>query len=70
MLPSSLTIRPTEHFFMLGEVMVRAWVTDDRTLVFVAAVAGAAGATLIEIPPPDAEAQQRWAAKIMEGDGK
>jgi hypothetical protein len=71
-----LTIEPTGHFFMLGEVMVRAWTADDGTVALVAAVAVPQGdgvsplaslGSLVEIPPPDEIAQLAWAERIIEG---
>jgi hypothetical protein len=70
-----LTITPTEHFFMADEVMVRMWQgTDDAgnpviALVTAVAFGGQSEAVaegLVSIPPPDAEAARRWAAKIMQ----
>lgn len=70
-----LTIEPTPHFFMAGDVMVRMWtgVADDGSpvVVLVTAVAfsgqaEAAAEGLVSIPPPDADAAMRWAETIME----
>ena len=70
-----LTITPTEHFFMADDVMVRMWQgTDDANNPVIALVtavafsgqAEAAAEGLVSIPPPDAEAARRWAAKIMQ----
>lgn len=69
-----ITIEPTEEFFMAGDVMVRMWQgTDDQgqpLLALVTAIAFTGQAEpftegLVSIPPPDAEAAQRWAEKIM-----
>jgi hypothetical protein len=68
-----LTIEPTEHFFMVGAVMVRAWqgvdATGQKVTAFVAMVqtenAAAPPGLLIEIPAPDAAAARRWAETIL-----
>lgn len=67
-----ITIEPTEHFFMAGDVMVRLWQgTDDTARPVVAFVAlvrfdGDLSVTgLTPIPPPDADAQRRWAELIV-----
>ena len=71
-----LTIKPTKHFFMAGDVMVRLWEgADDQgqsAVAFVAAVgfAGQAAAVsdglgLVSIPPPSPEDAMRWAEKII-----
>lgn len=72
-----LTIESTENFFMLEDVMVRAWVaTEDDIILLVAAVAVpshpgesplATLGNLIEIPPPDEATQRAWAERIMGG---
>lgn len=71
-----LTIEPTPHFFMAGEVMVRMWqgTAEDGTEVvaLVTAVAGRGeapelAAGLVSIPPPDEEAARRWAQSILSG---
>jgi hypothetical protein len=73
-----LTIEPTEHFFSLGDVMVRMWqgTAEDGSsvvaLVTAVAFEGQAEAMasgLISIPPPDADEQQRWAFKILAHKG-
>lgn len=70
-----LSIEPTEHFFMAGNVMVRLWQgTDDTARPVVAFVAmvrfdGDLSVTgLTPIPPPDADAQRRWAECILSGE--
>ena len=72
-----LTIEPTEHFFVAGDVMVRMWqgTAEDGTeaVVMVTAVAFSAQAEaiaegLVSIPPPDAEAARRWAQTILAAD--
>jgi hypothetical protein len=69
-----LTIEPTPHFFMAGEVMVRMWQGIDQNGADVVALVSAVAFTgqaeafaegLVPIPPPDAEDAQRWAEKIM-----
>lgn len=71
-----LTIEPTEHFFMSGDVMVRMWqgrADDGRPCVaFVSAVgfdgdAGALADGLVSIPPPDAQMADRWAKAVLFG---
>jgi hypothetical protein len=70
-----ITIEPTEHFFMAGDVMVRMWQgVDDAgqeliALVSCVAFAGQAAAVaegLVPIPPPDDEAARMWATSILE----
>lgn len=72
-----LTLTPTEHFLMAGDVMVRMWKGADQNgedviaLICAVAFAGQAEAVaegLVSIPPPDAEAAQRWARKVIEGE--
>jgi hypothetical protein len=74
--PVKLTIEPTEHFFVAGDVMVRMWqgTAEDGTqaVVMVTAVctpgqAEAIAEGLVSIPPPDAEAAKQWAQKILDG---
>lgn len=69
-----LTIEPTEHFFMAGEVMVRMWQGHDEhgaecvalvTCVGFTGQAQAIAEGLVAIPPPDAEAQRQWAQQIL-----
>jgi hypothetical protein len=69
-----LTIKPTEQFFMAGDVMVRMWqgTNQDGTPVvaFVSLVtfpgqAEAASENLVPIPLPDAADAQRWAHVVM-----
>jgi hypothetical protein len=67
-----LTIEPTKHFFMAGDVMVRMWTgEDDRGQPIVAMVAGVMveggrfAEGLIEIPPPDEAQQRAWAERIF-----
>lgn len=71
-----LTIEPTPHFFMAGDVMVRMWqgAAEDGTqcVVLVTAVAftgqsEAAADGLVSIPPPTPEDAERWARHIMGG---
>lgn len=74
MMPVKLSIEPTQHFFMAGEVMVRMWQgsTEDGTPV-VALVAGVCVAgedikvanSLTSIPPPTPEDQARWAKHML-----
>jgi hypothetical protein len=72
-----ITIEPTEHFFMAGDVMVRMWQGTDESggqvIALVTAVAFAGQAhdlveteCLVSIPPPTPEEARRWAEKIME----
>lgn len=71
-----ITIEPTEHFFMAGDVMVRMWTgnrveTGEPVIAMVSCVGLADGDVaalargLVSIPPPGAEAQQRWAELIV-----
>jgi len=71
-----LTIEPTEHFFMAGDVMVRMWQGSDHTgapvvaLVTAIAYTGQAQAVveaegLVSIPPPTPEDARRWAEKVL-----
>jgi hypothetical protein len=68
----TLTLSPTEQFFMAGDVMVRLWQgTDQNNLPVIALIAGVmapehAAAGLTEIPPPTPQEQQEWARKILE----
>ena len=71
-----LTISPTPHFFMSGDVMVRMWQgwdeegTDVVALVTAVGFAGQAEAVaegLISIPPPDEAAARRWAETVLSG---
>ena len=71
-----ITIEPTEHFFMSGDVMVRMWTGTDDTgaevvaLVTAVRMAGEAPAlNLVSIPPPDAEAARAWAAEVLSRRG-
>jgi hypothetical protein len=70
-----LTIEPTPHFFMEGEVMVRMWQghAEDgtRCVALVACVvlpgqADAAAENLVPIPPPTPEDAERWARHITD----
>jgi hypothetical protein len=69
-----LTIEPTPHFFMSGDVMVRMWQghAEDGThcIALVACVAfpsdaEAAAENLVPIPPPTPEDAELWARAIM-----
>lgn len=73
-----LTIKPTEHFFMAGDVMVRMWRGTARhpdgaeepciALVAVVALTGDAqtiAAGLVSIPPPDGEQARDWARDVL-----
>jgi hypothetical protein len=69
-----LTIEPTKHFFMAGDVMVRMWTGRDEAggevvvLVSAVAFAGQAAAVasgLVEIPPPDEATAQAWAQRVL-----
>lgn len=65
-----ITIRPTEHFFMAGDAMVRLWRgTTNTGAPIVALVAGVASGEdlpgLQSIPPPDQAAAETWAAEIF-----
>jgi hypothetical protein len=71
-----LTISPTPHFFMSGDVMVRMWTGTDQNgchvvaLVTAVAFDGQAEALaegLISIPPPDEAAARKWAEEVMSG---
>jgi hypothetical protein len=70
-----ITIKPTEKFFLLGDVMVRAWTgTTDAGEAVVALVSAVQIATdvdipgLVSIPPPDRKQAEEWAAKIQRGE--
>ena len=69
-----MTIEPTEHFFMAGDAMVRAWRgTNDQgqaVIAFVACVSvdeadGRATEGLVSIPPPTPEDAARWADEVQ-----
>jgi hypothetical protein len=73
-----LVLEPTEHFFMVGDVMVRMWqgfarredAADEPVVALITAVAftGQAEALaegLMSIPPPTPEDAQRWARHIQ-----
>lgn len=73
-----LTIEPTEHFFMAGDVMVRLWEGHDESNQVVGALVAAVMFTgqaeaivgelnLVSIPPPTPEEAKRWAEHILEG---
>jgi hypothetical protein len=73
---TTLTLKPTQEFFMAGDVMVRMWQgksdRGENVVALITAVAFA-GKTdlptftedLVSIPAPDAEDARRWAEKIM-----
>jgi hypothetical protein len=70
-----ITIKPTQAFFMAGDVMVRAWTgTDDSGHAVTALVSMVSfGADvdipgLLSIPPPDRQQAEEWAAKIQRGE--
>lgn len=73
-----ITISPTEHFFMAGDMMVRMWqgVAEDgiECVALVTAVgfswqAAGLAEKLVEIPPPTVDDQRRWARSILgQGD--
>jgi hypothetical protein len=69
-----LTIEPTPHFFMAGDVMVRMWQghaeDGSEAVALVTAVgfteqAQALAEGLISIPAPDEEDAKRWAEHIL-----
>ncbi len=75
-----LTIQPTEHFFLEGDVTVRLWMGHDAAGQPCIALVTAVGLTgqetalsesLVPIPPPTPEDARRWAESIMgKGDAQ
>jgi hypothetical protein len=67
-----MTLEPTEQFFMLGDVMVRAWQgQDDRGGALIALVAAIAVEQdsipgLTSIPPPGPVEAEQWARTILD----
>lgn len=66
--------KPTEEFFMCGDVMVRMWQGNTEAgqpvVVLVAGVSGGdqgfeLAQTLVSIPPPDEKAAKRWAEEVF-----
>lgn len=71
-----LTIEPTKHFFMAGDVMVRLWQGHDTAGAQVVALVASITYTgqveamvetegLVAIPPPTPEDAKRWADRIL-----
>lgn len=73
-----LLVEPSESFFMAGDVMVRLWTgtvlhddgRSEEAVALISAVgfggqAEALSEGLVSIPPPDAEAAQRWAQTVL-----
>jgi uncharacterized protein (DUF2126 family) len=68
-----IIIEPTDKFFMLGDVMVRAWkgvsAMGDQVTALVSAVQveGELGDIpgLVSIPPPGPDEARRWAEEVM-----
>jgi hypothetical protein len=72
-----LTLEQTEHFFMAGDVMCRAWQgTDENGVPVVALISLVQFQTLAEfdagglvsIPAPTRAAAERWAETVLSGN--
>ena len=67
-----LNIEPTDEFFMLGEVMVRAWRGSDQDGVGVVALVSLVRTEsledvpgLVSIPAPTPEDAVNWAKRVL-----